>query len=60
MLFWGGESQRGSLSLFSGYSEKAHCTGEPPLHAIKRGGGKHFTPVDYRKQHQPKTNPACI
>jgi hypothetical protein len=56
MEFRGGESQRGILSLFSGYSEKAHCTGEPPLHAINKGGGRHFRAVDYGKQDQPKTN----
>ena len=25
----GGENQRGSVTHFSGYSEKAHCTGKP-------------------------------
>ena len=37
-------------------SEKAHCTGESQLHSIKRGWGRHFTAVDFRKQDQPKTN----
>ena len=56
LTFRGGESQRGILSLFSGYSAKAQNTGEPQLRSIKRGRGKHFTAVDYRKQDQPKTN----
>jgi hypothetical protein len=56
LTFGGSESQRAILNHNRGYSEKAHCTGEPQLHAMKRGEGKHFTPVDYRKQDQPKTN----
>jgi len=56
LMFRGGESQRGILSLYRGYSGKAPCTGEPALHAMKRGGGRHFTAVDFRKQDQPKTN----
>jgi hypothetical protein len=44
------------LSLSTGYSGKALCTGESQLHSMKRGGGRHFTAVDFRKQDQPKIN----
>jgi hypothetical protein len=39
MEFWRGESQRRSFSLFSGYSEKAHCTAvHSAIQAICKGG----------------------
>jgi hypothetical protein len=56
MQFRGGESQRGTLSLFSGYSEKAHRTGEPALHSIKRGGGRRFRAETHKKQ-KTRTQP---
>jgi hypothetical protein len=37
-----GEPQQNSSNLNLGYSAKAHRTGHPPLHPIKRGGGRHF------------------
>ena len=57
LTFRGGECQRGILSMYSGYSEKAHCTEEPPLHSINKGGGRRLRAGS---EHRPAKNQSSI